>query len=146
MTAPYRMLSLVEMLSGSPQAGRVDNGIAEVTALGYGWLDSNPGRWFIVGEVIPGMSSSAATIGLSVRAVKAGGYDVETINNRIYARLPHPSGLPLSDFVTRNRPKGHRDELPKLERDKFDWSFGELLAAAETARNWLFPAVAHAAA
>ena len=146
MTAPYRMLSLVEMLSGAPQAGRVDNGIAEVTALGFDWLDANPGRWFIVGEVIPGMSSKAHTIGLSVRAVKAGGYDVETVNNRIYARSQHPSGVPLSDFVTRLRPKGHRDELPKLERDKFDWSFSELLSAAETARNWLFPEVRHAAA
>lgn len=146
MTGPYRLLSLIEMCNAGGNDGRVDGGIAEVTALGFGWLDSNPGRWFIVGEVIPGMASKAHTIGLSTRAVKAGGYEVETINNRIYARLASPDGLPLSDFVVRSfARKG--DPLPKLERDKFDWSFSELLAAASTARDWLFPTEGrHAAA
>jgi hypothetical protein len=139
------MLSLIEMCSGPSHGGRVDNGIAEVTALGFDWLDANPGRWFIVGEVVPGMSSKAHTIGLSSRAVKAGGYEVETVNNRVYARSQHPSGVPLSDFVTRSY-QPPRDDLPKLGRDKFDWSFSELLTAAETAREWLFPTSSHAAA
>lgn len=140
VTAPYRILSLIEMCSGALNGGRVDNGIGEVTARAAGWLEANPGRWFTVGEIIRDKDSGmVVTVGLALRPIRAAGYEAETINNRIYARTADPDGLPLSDFVTRSFVQ-RGDPLPMLKRDKFDWSLAELRRAADTAAEWLFPA------
>ena len=141
--APYRIMSLVETCTMSPHDDLKDN---EAAKRGSAWLEANPGRWFIVGEIDYEMGTGRdSEVGMSHAVARRSGFEVERINNKVYARVPHASGLPLSDFVARSYGRKF-DPLPKLERDKFDWSFSELLSAAETARNWLFPEVRHAAA
>jgi hypothetical protein len=141
--APYRIMSLVETCTMSHHDDTKDN---EAVKRGSAWMEANPGRWFIVGEIDAERGSRHdVEIGMSLGTARRNGFEAVRLNSKVYARLPHPSGLPLSDFVTRHYERQF-DPLPKLERDKFDWSFSELLTAAETARDWLFVRELHAAA
>lgn len=143
MSTPYRINTLVEMCSGNMAQDKLDDGVGAAMRKASGWLEANPGRWFVVGEIIS--SPSVLTIGMDVSSGKRAGFEVETVNNKIYARVPHVSGLPLSDFVTRIPPK-RASPLPTLQTDPFEWSIAELRKAAETAREWLMPGMSYAAA
>lgn len=146
MSAPYRINSLVELCSGSLSQDKDEDGVGVAMRKATGWLEANPGRWFVVGELdrTPGIKT-ATSVGMDEFSAKRAGFEAKVVNNKLYARIPHPGGLPLSDFVTKRRPK-RVDPLPRLESDPFEWSLSELRRAAETAREWLFPGVSHAAA
>jgi hypothetical protein len=140
--APYSIMSLVETCTMPHHDDPKDN---EAVKRGSAWMEANPGRWFIVGEIDREHGTRNDTdIGMSLATARRNGFEAERLNSKVYARLSHPAGLPLSDFVTRSYERQF-EPLPKLERDKFDWSLAELLTAAETARNWLFPMNAVAA-
>lgn len=144
MTAPYRIMTLVELCSGDNRV-KGDDDTSEATMRATGWLEANPGRWFIVGERMLEVTTGDAYHGIGRVSARRAGFEVQVINNKVYARIPSPDGLPLEDFVTRKQSK-RVDPLPKLERDAFDWSLSELREAALTARDWLFPGVSYAAA
>ena len=138
MTAPYQILSLVEQCSAGHNEGRSDGGAGEATQIAAGWLEANPGRWFIVGEIERYTETgNAITVGLDKRSVRRNGFEAEILNFKIYARLADPSGLPLSDFVSRKRRASHLDPLPTLSTDPFGWSIAELSDACLTAYEWL---------
>jgi hypothetical protein len=138
MSAPYRILSLVEQASEGHNEGRSDGGPGEATQAVAGWLEANPGRWFIVGEVERYTDSGTAiTVGLDKRSMLRNGFEAQTVNNKLYARLADASGLPLSDFVTRKRPTSYHDPLPSLTSDPFGWTIAELSDACVTAYEWL---------
>jgi hypothetical protein len=143
---PYRIFSLIESCPISQHDGVTTGKTGEMGAASQyvaGWLNANPGRWFLVGEVLDTKNS---LIGVDSRMLRKFGYDGEIVNNKMYARLPHASGLPLSDFVTRKGPPGRTEAMPMLQRDKFNWSLEELRNAASTAREWLGGSVGYAAA
>lgn len=138
MSAPYRILSLIEQCADSHNNGRNDGGPGEATQLAAGWLEANPGRWFIVGEIVRwSETGNAEVVGLDKRSMLRNGFEAETVNNKLYARLADPSGLPLSDFVTRKRPSSCRDDPPRLTTDVFGWTVAELQDACVTAYEWL---------
>jgi hypothetical protein len=144
VTAPYRMFSLIENCPSSQHRDvKTVRGVSgEVTTYISRWLDANPGRWFIVGE----MTDRSNFLGVESRGLRKLGYESETVNNKIYGRLPHASGVPLSACVTRAKPTGYKTPLPSLESDPFDWSISELRTAASTAREWLLGAEGYAQA
>lgn len=144
MSAPYRINSLIELCSGDLSSDKGDDGVGAAMRKAIGWLEANPGRWFVVGEITRAHGNSTA-FGMDAPSAKRAGFEVATLNNCVYARVPHPDGLPIDDFVTRRNPK-RVDPLPRLQTDPFEWSMLELRAAAETARNWLFPGDCYAAA
>ena len=141
MSAPYRINSLIEMCSGDLSYDKGDDGVGAAMRRATGWLEANPGRWFVVGEVVStGSRHNRLTVGIDVSSARRAGFEVTTVNNKVYARIPHPSGLPIDVFVTKRNPQ-RTDPLPRLQSDPFEWSLSELRAAAETARDWLFPGV-----
>jgi hypothetical protein len=71
--------------------------------------------------------------------LKARGYEVAGVDGKQYARVPHPSGVPISSLVTKTRPLTAADALPEVKAIHFGWSQDELRQAAATARAWLFP-------
>jgi hypothetical protein len=145
MTAPYRMFSLVEGCPTNQHDG-ADTGSGEIgmaTRYVAGWLTSNPGRWFLVGETLQVKNSF---IGVDHIALRKAGFEAELVNKKVYARQSHASGVPLSDFVTRDKPAGQQAPLPDLKRDPFNWSVSEMRSALSTAREWLQGSGAHAAA
>ena len=140
MSGGYRILSLIEMCSDGHSEGRTDKGLGEATQKASGWLVSNPGRWFIVGEIVRDRATgNSVTVGLKVRTMTSAGFEVECVNNKVYARHAHESGVPLSDFVTRKKPvgKGDMQNLPTLASDPFGWTVAELSDACVTAYEWL---------
>jgi len=107
-------------------------------------LHQRPGHWFLVGHR-PADNDRAVT-GVDAGTARKQGYEVECINHHIYARVPHPSGLPIEALVTRRKAWHHSDALPEVTPDRFGWSRGELNEAMATARAWLFPTEGIAAA
>jgi hypothetical protein len=99
-------------------------------------LNQRPGHWFLVGYR---RGSSNTSTGVDANTARKQGYEVECIARHIYARVPHPSGLPIESLVTRRKPWTLGDKLPEVTADKFGWSRGELNEAMATARAWLFP-------
>lgn len=145
MTGPYRIFSLIESCPISQHDGAATGKrgeMGEATKHVAGWLNANPGRWFLVGETL---GAKNTCIGVDYRGLRKFGFEAEIVNNKMYARLPHASGVPLSSWVTRIPPH-RKDELPMLRRDKFNWSLEELRTAASTAREWLAGGVGYAAA
>lgn len=139
---PYRIMTLVEACTMSPHDDKKDS---DAVRRGAGWLEANPGRWFIVGEFAREFHGhSEAIVGMDQRTARAAGFEAETVNSRVYARLAHPDGLPLADFVTRSY-RRQSDPLPKLASDPFGWSITEMQNALSTAREWLFPGDMHVA-
>lgn len=143
MSAPYRINTLVEMCSGETRV-KGDDEQGQAVRRAAGWLEANPGRWFIVGERMEHSASNDIYFGISQTSARKAGFEVQVANNKVYARTASPDGLPLEDFVTRRVKRV--DPLPRLQSDSFGWSISELRAAAETARDWLFPGVSYAAA
>lgn len=146
MSAPYRIFSLIESCPTSQYDGAATGQKGEMGAATKhvaGWLDANPGRWFIVGEIL---DRKGNLVGIDCRMLRKFGYDAEIANNKMYARLPDASGLPLSDLVTRKGPPGRTEAMPMLTRDKFNWTLAELRTATSTAREWLTGGVGYAAA
>jgi hypothetical protein len=142
----YRINSLVEICSGDLSSNKGDDGIGAAMSRAMGWLEANPGRWFIVGEVTNARGGRThSTFGMDLSSARRAGLETSVVNNRIYARVPHPDGLPLDNLVTRRNPV-RTDPLPRLQADPFEWSISELSNAAETAREWLFPGAYYAAA
>lgn len=139
---PYRIMTLVELLSGSLMLSGGEPGEAVTKAVG--WCEANPGRWFIVGHLTKLGAETVLEIGMDQATARNNGLEAETRNYTVYARTASPSGLPLDDFVTRRTFK--RDPLPMLQRDRFDWTLHELRNAASTAREWLAGGVGYAAA
>lgn len=141
--APYEIMTLVEMLSGSLVESGGETNEAIVRAIG--WTEANPGRWFIVGHMSNLGSGVHSTFGMDLLTARRSGLEAEMVNNTVYARTPSADGLPIDTFVVRLRAK-HIDPLPTLHRDKFDWSLPELRNAVSTAREWLQGGVASVAA
>lgn len=139
---PYRIMTLVEMLSGSLMEQHGET--AEAIVKASGWLEANPGRWFIVGEMESTGGTTVLQLGMDKETARRSGFEAEVRNNRVYARLASSEGLPLDVFVQKRVKRV--DPLPKLERDVFNWSLSELREAALTAREWLFPGASYAAA
>ena len=137
MTAPYRIFSLIESCPtdqfSSDQLWKAGER-GEATDYVARWLDANPGRWFLIGEMLP---VKGTFIGVEPRSMRKFGYEAELCNNKIYARLPHASGVPLSDFVTRKGPPGRTEAMPDLRPDPFNWTVSEMRSALSTAREWL---------
>lgn len=132
--APYRIMTLVELCTSSPHEDRKDS---EAVKRGAGWLEANPGRWFIVGESSRDLHSGyEAAVGMDLRTARAAGFEAEQLNNKIYARMADSDGLPLSDFVVRSYQR-QSEPLPTLASDPFGWSLAELRSAVATARDWL---------
>ena len=141
---PYRVMTLVEMCAGDLHEVGGETSPTLIRALG--WLNANPGRWFIVGEIERDqLTGRKGILGIDPLTLKRHDYEIETVNNRIYARLPHACGLPITDFVTRSHAR-KAEPLPTLLADSFGWSLDELRTAASTAREWLMGADAHALA
>lgn len=101
-------------------------------------MDESPGRWFVVGEVRH-VNRRRVSVGPHPYILRGYGYEVEIANSKVYARAPHPSGRPLSDYVDIAPPKRPSDAPPELTSDKFGWSGSEIQDALATARAWLFP-------
>jgi hypothetical protein len=137
-------MTLVEICSGALH--EVGGEPAPEVQAAFGWLRANPGRWFLVGEQDRDWATRRKDrIGMDISTVKYHGFEHAMLNNKLYARMPHPDGRPLTDFVAPARKK--RDEpMPILQRDKFNWSLEELRSAASTAREWLGGSVGYAAA
>jgi hypothetical protein len=98
-------------------------------------LNAWPGHWFVVGHRLRG----GARRGFGSSNARRNGYECKEVNGKVYARVPHPDGVPLEQLVTKRRPWDVGDALPELKADKFGWSRGELNEAMATARAWLFP-------
>lgn len=130
-----RIFTLVESCPASQHEDASTNRGEMGAATRYmaGWLDANPGRWFIVGE----MPSKNEQLGVNHMSMRKFGYEAQLVNGKVYARSPHASGAPLSDLVSKHKPVGQGEKMPRLERDRFNWSLDELRTAASTAREWL---------
>jgi hypothetical protein len=98
-------------------------------------LNARPGHWFLVGQRLPGGQRR----GIGTSNTRRCGYEGKEVNGNVYARVPHPDGVPLESLVTRRKPWSSGDALPALAADKFGWSRGELNDAMAMARAWLFP-------
>lgn len=99
------------------------------------WLDEHPGRWAMFSEGAFGIDRK--NISKKYEIVRRGTMrGVE----RAYARLPHPEGEGLDTALAR-RPAGavYPQDLPELEKDRFEWTQEELQKACEAARESLFP-------
>jgi hypothetical protein len=111
------------------------------------WLDANPGCWALVGTYDLLSSKRSRLAGWNEASLSKRGLPVRMHEGNVYAQSVSKEAHELERvlaFLAGETMDGF--ELPRLERDKFDWSLAELLTAAETARNWLFPSVSHAAA
>ena len=141
---PYSIMTLIEVLSGNLMEQHGET--AEAIVKANGWLEANPGRWFLVGELQPelAMGGRPPCIGMDMATARRFGFESETRNNKVYARLANSDGLPLDALVAKRVKR--TDPLPKLERDVFNWSPSELREAAHTAAHWLFGRVSYAAA
>jgi hypothetical protein len=106
-------------------------------------MHSRPGHWFLVGHR---PNNGGARLGVDGSTARRQGYEMAEVNCNVYARVPHPSGLPIEALVTRRKPWNHHDKLPELTADRFGWSRGEMSDAMATARAWLFPIEGIAAA
>ena len=138
-----RILCLLEGYPSTFGGAEVPGSSAATTEYIRHVLNERPGHWFLIGHR-QGLGSTAT--GVDASTARKQGYEVETVNCKTYARVPHPSGLPIEALVTRRKPWNHADEPPKLIADRFGWSRGELNEAMATARAWLFPTEGIAAA
>ncbi len=100
-------------------------------------LDQYAGRWMLVSERIR-VAGELVRVGTAAENFVSRGYETAIVNNKTYARHPHPGGLPIDSVVTK-LPRRHVDPLPVVESDEFEWSANELHNAIATARSWLFP-------
>lgn len=101
------------------------------------WLDEHPGRWAMFAE---------GAFGIDRKNIPNGRYEVVRRGTmrgvtRAYARLPHPEGEGLDAALTRGSggTAVYPDDLPELEKDRFEWTKEELQRACEAARESLFP-------
>lgn len=138
-----RILNLIEGYPSTFGGVDVAGSSAATTEYISRVLHERPGDWFLIGYRI---GSSGASIGVEANTARKQGYEVECISRNIYARVPHPDGLPIEALVTRRKPWTLGDRLPELTADRFGWSRGEMNDAMATARAWLFPTEGIAAA
>ena len=145
MTAPYRMFSLIEGCPSSQMEGANTNRGEMGAATRYvtGWMDANPGRWFMVGEMLDRKNDFLGVLHTGLRKF---GYEAEIVDRKIYARLPHHSGIPLVELVGVPQQHGRPEASPDFKLDSFNWSLDELRTAASVAREWLRGADAYAQA
>jgi len=128
-----RVLCLIEGYPSNFGGVEVESSKAAVSQRMSRELNAAPGTWFIVGD-------RRAGTGARVDSMRARGYEAAEVNAAVYARVPHPSGLPIESVVPKQLPWLHMvDKLPTLTADRFGWSTNELTDALATARAWLFP-------
>jgi hypothetical protein len=132
------ILCLIDGYLGSLHEGRIGKGsMTPGQERKLALLDRYPGRWAVV-HARERAGDGYNNIGTHGPEFVKHGYEVAVANGKTYARRPHPSGRPLSDFVTK-MPAKRFDPMPAVESDEFGWSRDELANAAATARAWLFP-------
>jgi ethanolamine utilization protein EutQ (cupin superfamily) len=101
-------------------------------------MSEQPGRWFLVGEVVY-VNRVRKRLGREPVELRKLGFEAEQVSHKVYARAPHPDGVPLSDLVTRAEPRTRSDALPEVADVRFGWTADEMSNAIATARAWLFP-------
>jgi hypothetical protein len=131
------ILCLIDGYTGSPYENREGNGITEGMKRKLQLLDRYPGRWALVGTEL-WKDGRRDVVGTQARSFAKYGYETATVNSRVYARKPHPDGLPI-EVVVKKMPKRLYEPLPAVEPDRFGWSKAELSNALATAKAWLFP-------
>lgn len=99
------------------------------------WLDEHPGRWAMFAE---------GPYGIDRKNIRNDRYEVVRRGTmrgveRAYARLPHPEGEGLDAALARRSAAIYPNDLPELEKDRFEWTKEELQKACEAARESLFP-------
>lgn len=101
-------------------------------------MNSRPGQWFLVGDEAY-VNRLRKRSGMAATELRKYGFEVEKVNDKVYARAPHPLGRPITDLVEQRPPKNRHDALPELADVRFGWTADEMSKALATARAWLFP-------
>ena len=145
MSAPYRIFTLVESCPQSQMEDANTNRgqMGAATRHVAGWMNANPGRWFMVGEML---NRTGDFLGVLHTGLRKFGYEAEVVDRKIYARLPDASGIPLVELIGVPKQHGRPEASPDYQRDSFNWSLEELRTAASVAREWLMGAESHALA
>lgn len=131
------VLCLIDGYLSTGGDGEVTDKIASATRVRR-MMHQRAGRWCLVGE-LRYVNRRPVAVGADQTILRKQGFEVEVVNRKIYARAPHPSGRPLSDFVERKPQARRGDALPELAPAAFGWSRDELSNAIATAHAWLFP-------
>lgn len=132
-----RVLCLIDGYLSTGGDGEVTDKVANMARLRR-MMHERPGHWCLVGE-LRYVNRREMLTGADATVLRKQGFEVETVNRKIYARAPHPSGRPLSDLVERKPQARRGDAIPELAPASFGWSRDELSNAIATAHAWLFP-------
>ena len=102
------------------------------------WVRTHPGRWAMVAEGNAGLTRQLLRFCPDIQVTEQRPRDGSI--TRVYARVDHPEGEPLSHALQRRPIKSSAPlDLPEVTRDEFNWSPEELAEACQIARDNLFP-------